>query len=78
MLCVGMPSWTLRVVFRNGATAKGKSGLELLVFKSRGDGLGIEEDAERPRRHSHAEHGNECQGFSSSGPWVRNMRRIMS
>jgi hypothetical protein len=32
-----MPSSTLRVVFRNGATTKGKSRLELLVFESTGD-----------------------------------------
>jgi hypothetical protein len=46
MLCVGMPSWTLRVLF--------DPELRVVIAWLR------EDDAERRRRHSHAEHGNEC------------------
>jgi hypothetical protein len=50
MLCVGMPSSTLCVILSEPIDNDAQ--------------FGIEEDAERPGRHSHAEHGNECKKLS--------------
>jgi hypothetical protein len=53
MLCVGMPSWTLRVFFDSGSPVACQDRTGIAARPK-------EDDAERRRRHSHAEHGNEC------------------
>jgi hypothetical protein len=55
MLRVGMPSATLCVVFFGPCRNNWQ--------------FAIEEDAERPRRHSHAERGNECLLPETVGPY---------
>jgi hypothetical protein len=52
MLRVGMPSWTLCVLFDCGSPVARQ---EITGFEARPK----EDDAERRRWHSHAEHGNE-------------------
>jgi hypothetical protein len=58
-LCVGMPSSTLRVALCSTVTINQPPSCERTGFTTIQSGESIEEDAERPGRHSHAERGNE-------------------